>query len=168
MAESVRSLSRTPIIQPANGDSSPQTRRLQPSRSLDLDARLCGDPRSKKARSLPENATWLCLDGSQFAASLFVGRHAIQVFAGAKEDLTVADRRRCAEIFGVGCQSIRCKFLKRVGTFDDMNVAAACHIIDLAIAQHWRGIIAASTAAESATTTSSAALMHFAVPAEIM
>lgn len=59
------------------------------------------------------------------------------MLAGADEELAVADGRRCAEVFGVGCQSIRCKFLKRVGGFDDMDVAAACHIIDLAIAQHW-------------------------------
>lgn len=137
MAESVRSLSRTPIIQPANGDSSPQTRRLQPSRSLDLAARLCGDPRSKKARSLPENATWLRLDGSQFEASLFIRRHAVQMLAGADEDLAVADRRSCAEVFRVRGQSIRRKLLKRVGSFDDVDITATRDIINLAIAKHW-------------------------------
>lgn len=78
------------------------------------------------------------------------------MLAGPNEQLSVADRRRCAEIFGVARDTIGCELLEFVRRFQDEDVAGSRCEVDLSIRDDWRGIVAAKSTTATASTTAAA------------
>ena len=58
------------------------------------------------------------------------------MFAGADEDLAIADGRGGTKVFGVGCQTIGRQLFKGIAGLQHMDLSRTSDVIDLAVADH--------------------------------
>ena len=87
---------------------------------------------------------------------LFVG-DAVELVAGADEDLAVADRRGCAEVAVVGGELVHRERLELSARSQDVRVAVAADEVDFAVGDDRRAVILLSEAAATAEPASEAA-----------
>ena len=58
------------------------------------------------------------------------------MFAGANEDLAIADCGGGTEVFGIGCQTIGRQFFEGIAGLEHMDLSRTSDVIDLAVADH--------------------------------